>query len=261
MNMFVASSRRGIRTIVFRPSLIARRGIATNNLHNGVSPESKKSAAITAMGLVLVSVATVAASQNKYDTAQCAARVPSSGDVLSVGKITKEPATGISFPELCNGMTLAGVGVRIKYVFVKVYGVGAYFDPIAMMAVKTGTPVDIEKALLDPTYPRTIRIVMNRGLSVDKFINAIVEAVEPRLKGKNLETLEEFKALFAPVDLVEGDEVEMIIRGDTLMLKTALGVGTIMSRPFTEAMCDVYFGAEPVSPTLKEQVIKGIPNL
>jgi hypothetical protein len=51
---------------------------------------------------------------------QMAARIPTSGDVLSVGKITKEPATGLAFPELCNGMTLAGVGVRIKYVFVKV---------------------------------------------------------------------------------------------------------------------------------------------
>jgi hypothetical protein len=43
--------------------------------------------------------------------------------------------------------------------------VGAYFDPIAMMAVKKGSQGDIEKALVDPTYPRTIRIVMNRGLS------------------------------------------------------------------------------------------------
>jgi hypothetical protein len=257
--MIVASSRRVVRAMAFRP-LTARRGMAVTATSTG-SLYSKKVAATTAMGLVLVSVATVAASQNNNKNAHCAARVPSSGDVLSVGKITKEPATGISFPELCNGMTLAGVGVRIKYVFVKVYGVGAYFDPIAMMAVKTGTTADIEQALLDPTYPRTIRIVMNRGLSVDKFINAIVEAVEPRLKGKNLETLEEFKGLFAPVNLVEGDEVEMIIRGETLLLKTALGVGTIKSRPFTEAMCDVYFGDEPVSPTLKEQVIKGIPNL
>ena len=91
--------------------------------------------------------------------------VPSSGDVFSVGKITNEPATKISFPALCNGMSLAGVGVRIKYVFVSVYAVGAYFDPIAMMAVKQGTQEDMERALVDPTYPRTLRIVMNRGLS------------------------------------------------------------------------------------------------
>ena len=103
---------------------------------------------------------------------------------------------------------------------------------------------------------------MNRGLATDKFIAAIVEAVEPRLKGKNLDTLEEFKGIFTPgVDLAEGDEVEMTIRGDKLLLKTALGVGEITSRPFTEAMCDVYFGEEPVSPTLKEEVMKGIPAM
>lgn len=34
-----------------------------------------------------------------------------------------------------------------------------------MMAIKNGNQTEIEKALLNPTYPRTIRIVMNRGLS------------------------------------------------------------------------------------------------
>jgi len=96
---------------------------------------------------------------------------------------------------------------------------------------------------------------------VDKFIDAIVEAVEPRLKGKNLETLDEFKELFPKVDLVEGDEVELTIRGEVLLLKTGLGVGTIRSRPFTEAMCDVYFGKDAVSPSLKNDVLKGIPKL
>uniref|UniRef100_A0A7S0TBA6 Chalcone isomerase domain-containing protein n=1 Tax=Pseudo-nitzschia delicatissima TaxID=44447 RepID=A0A7S0TBA6_9STRA len=191
----------------------------------------------------------------------CDRRIPGSGDVLSVGKITKEPATSISFPALCNAMSLAGVGVRVKYVFVNVYAVGAYFDPIAMMAVKKGTQADVEKALCDPTYPRTIRIVMNRGLSVDKFIAAMNEAIEPRLNGKNLETLGEFKEIFPKVDLVEGDEIELTIRGDTLLLKTGLGVGSIRSRPFTEAMCDVYFGKDPVSPTLLKDVLDGVRKL
>jgi hypothetical protein len=31
-----------------------------------------------------------------------------------------EEATGILFPRLCNGMTLAGCGVRVKWGFVKV---------------------------------------------------------------------------------------------------------------------------------------------
>lgn len=187
--------------------------------------------------------------------------VPSSGDVFSIGKITNEPVTKIAFPALCNAMSLGGVGVRVKYLFVNVYAVGAYFDPIAMMAVKKASEEDIEKALVDPTYPRTIRIVMNRGLSVDKFIAAINESIEPRLNGKNLDTLVEFKEIFPKVDLTEGDEIELTIRGDTLLLKTGMGVGTIRSRPFTAALCDVYFGKDPASPTLKKDVLKGIPAL
>ena len=269
--MFIASSRR--------PAfLLASRRSSTAACRNFVTSTSKSTstssfrhvnlAAAVSMGVVGLFVASnlveedgLIGNQFNSKSALCAAKVPTSGDVLSIGKVTKEPQTGILFPELCNAMVLAGVGVRIKYVFVKVYAVGAYFDPIAMMAVKKGSPADIEHALLDPTYPRTIRIVMNRGLGVDKFIAAIVEAVEPRLKGQNLETLVEFKELFAPVDLVEGDEIEMTIRGDTLLLKTALGVGSLRSRAFCEAMCDVYFGSDAVSPALKEEVMKGIPNL
>jgi hypothetical protein len=116
-----------------------------------------------------------------------AARLPTSGDVLIVGMPTTEKATGIQFPQLCNALNLVGVGVRIKYVFVKVYAVGTYMDPVAMMAVKKSSPADIEKALLDPTYPRTIRLVMNRGLSIEKYTAAIIESLEPRMKGQDLD--------------------------------------------------------------------------
>ena len=191
-----------------------------------------------------------------------AAMIPTSGDVLSVGMPVKEEATGISFPTLCNGYTLVGTGVRVKYVFVKVYAVGTYMDPVAMMAVKKGSKEDIEKALLDPSYPRTIRIVMNRGLSIDKYTAAIVEALEPRMNGEELETLEEFKKLNPPVDLVEGAEIEMTLRGDTLLYKNAVGgVGSLKSRRFTEALCDVYYGSDPVSEPHKESVMEGIKTL
>ena len=74
--------------------------------------------------------------------------------------------------------------------------------------------------------------------------------------------LEEFKSLNPPVDLVEGAEIEMTIRGDTLLYKNAVGgVGSLKSRLFCEALCDVYYGAEPVSPGHKDSVLEGIPKL
>jgi hypothetical protein len=71
-----------------------------------------------------------------------------------------------------------------------------------------------------------------------------------------------FIILYSPVDLVQGAEMEMTIRGDTLLYKNAVGgVGTIRSRVFTTALCDVYYGKDPVSPTHKAAVLEGIPKL
>jgi hypothetical protein len=121
------------------------------------------------------------------DTTSLEARVPLGGDIIGVGAPVKEKATGILFPYMCNAMTLVGTGVRVKYYVAKVYAVGTYMDPIAMQAVKSQGKEAIEKALLNPMYPRTIRIVMNRGLSIDKFTAAIVESLEPRMNGQDLE--------------------------------------------------------------------------
>ena len=64
------------------------------------------------------------------------------------------------------------------------------------------------------------------------------------------------------MDLVQGAEIEMTIRGDTLLYKNAAGgVGTIRSAAFTRAMCDVYYGTDPVSPTHKASVLQGIAKL
>jgi len=56
-----------------------------------------------------------------------------------------------------------------------------------MAALKPLPRADRVKALLDPAVPRMIRIVMNRGLSIDKYTDAIVEALEPRMKGQDME--------------------------------------------------------------------------
>ena len=63
-------------------------------------------------------------------------------------------------------------------------------------------------------------------------------------------------------DMIEGAEVQMTIRGDTLLYKNcAGGVGAIHSDVFCRAMCDVFYGDDPVSPDHKESVIQGIKKL
>ena len=132
-----------------------------------------------------------------------------------------------------------------------------------MSVVKDQDKSQIQKALLDPNYPRTIRIVMNRNLSIDKYTAAIIEALEPRMKGQDLDSLEQFKKLNPPgLDLVEGAEMEMTVRGDTLLYKNAVGgIGQIKSGVFTSALCDVFYGMEAVSPPHLEDVLKGVRKL
>eukprot|EP00591_Stephanopyxis_turris_P012839 CAMPEP_0195516924 /NCGR_PEP_ID=MMETSP0794_2-20130614/9160_1 /TAXON_ID=515487 /ORGANISM="Stephanopyxis turris, Strain CCMP 815" /LENGTH=267 /DNA_ID=CAMNT_0040645641 /DNA_START=68 /DNA_END=871 /DNA_ORIENTATION=- len=214
----------------------------------------------------IAAVATFSEWNSKYPNssnisiAQCEPRIATS-DFGMIGP-TSEPETGILFPRLCNALTFVGCGVRVKWRFVKVYAVGTYVDPIAMNFVKNQSNAEIEKALLDPQYPRTIRIVMARNLSIDKYTSAIVEALKPRMKGEDLDKLDEFKKLNPPVDLVEGAVMEMTIRGDTLLYRNSAGsVGAIHSDIFCRAMCDVYYGDDAVSPTHKENVIKGIKSI
>jgi len=66
---------------------------------------------------------TIHQSSQSQAVAKCAAYTSSlakrGGDVVMLGP-TKEPTTGILFPNLCNAMTFVGCGVRIKYGFVRV---------------------------------------------------------------------------------------------------------------------------------------------
>ena len=105
--------------------------------------------------------------------------------VIMAGQAVEEAATGIMFPPMVNGFTFMGCGVRIKYVFVKVYAVGAYLRPEEFAGMKDDAA--IEKALLDPNKHKVIRIVMNRSMTMDKYNDAIVEALTPRMNGQDME--------------------------------------------------------------------------
>lgn len=242
----------GFRTVAFRASV---GGGKTQ------SCSTTMIAGTTFFALAIASACTLT-SINLHDVTHLErASIPSSGDVISAGTPVKEAATGILFPPLCNGYYLAGTGVRVKWGLIKVYAVGTYIDPLAMSAIKSNEKA-IEQALLDPNYPRTIRIVMNRALSIDKYTSAIVEALTPRMNGEDLDKLDEFKALNPPVDLIQGAEIEMTIRGDTLLYKNAVGgVGSIRSSVFCRALCETYYGSDPVSPTHKDNVVAGIRKM
>lgn len=85
------------------------------------SPSSSAAAPLLLAATLLVAADTIASSNganNNNSAAQCGAAPIGSEPVMLAP--SKEPATGILFPRLCNGMTFAGCGVRVKWGFVKV---------------------------------------------------------------------------------------------------------------------------------------------
>jgi hypothetical protein len=170
-----------------------------------------------------------------------------------------DPATGIKFPAMVDGLTFTGAGVRVKYGFVKVYAVGAYVDVAQVASLKGASDDDIASALCSKAVNKTIRIVMNRGLAVDKYMAAINEAIQPRMNGKDLECLDKFKAMNPPGELKEGDEMIMTLSGNTMNYRSSAGgIGKIDSEVFVNALADVYFGKDCVSKPAKDAIIKAI---
>jgi hypothetical protein len=100
-----------------------------------------------------------------------------------VGAPIKEKATGIMFPQLCNGMNLVGMYfysfrsrcMPLARTWIQLHWIGG---------IKNQSTKVLEKVLLIPFYPRTICIIMNCALSIDKYTSAIVEALEARMNGR-----------------------------------------------------------------------------
>ena len=74
--------------------------------------------------------------------------------------------------------------------------------------------------------------------------------------------LEKFSKLRDFPSLNKGEEILLTIQGDTVECKCANGgTNIVCSEVFTKAVCDVYFGSDPVSPAAKESVLAGMNDL
>jgi hypothetical protein len=95
----------------------------------------------------------------------------------------EEPETRIQFPPIFQSKQLLGLGARKKYQIFNVYAVGFYVNQEDFRGLRQE---EHEEALLNPHKPRTIRIVMNRTLTMDKVISTLVQSLEPRMHGRDL---------------------------------------------------------------------------
>ena len=204
----------------------------------------------------------------KQDDAAAAKEVTELADMLSRELSTEtlvEAATGIAFPAELSApaaggapLAFAGAGVRIKYMFVKVYAVGAYF----------------EAARLDGAFPpgagtpTAFRIELAMDLTREKYNAAIAEQVDPRMArhgAAGKAAIAEFGALSAqlPANLAKGMAIELhLAPGGALTLRVGgATVGAMQSQEICDALKDVYLGADPVSPPMKEAALAGVKKM
>lgn len=116
--------------------------------------------------------------------------------------VVVEPVTGIQFArfynksgDVSNRLQLFGCGVRKKYQLFNVYAVGFYLDlqDFAGSLFRGGDDEEddecsFQEALLNPHNQRVIRIIMYRSLTMRQVIDAMKEALEPRMGGQDLQS-------------------------------------------------------------------------
>ena len=100
-------------------SRLLSRQIARRLTTRSVTAPTSHRTAFTIATLTAVGCATYTLQNNAHVT-QCSAPPSTLGGEAVMLSPKTEEATGIMFPRLCNGMTLAGCGVRVKWGFVKV---------------------------------------------------------------------------------------------------------------------------------------------
>ncbi|EKX49882.1 hypothetical protein GUITHDRAFT_161963, partial [Guillardia theta CCMP2712] len=177
-----------------------------------------------------------------------------------------EKHTGITFPETVKAgsklLKFIGAGERKKAILgpvaVNVYAVGMYVDSDAAKAAAPKDEKSANKALLEGSYPKALKIVMARTVGAEKIGNALAESLEPRVKGTDA-PLDAFKSFFGSMSKLEtNNEIDFIQMGSDLQVSALGQKKTFSSAPLCKAMFDIYLGESPVSVHAKESMVAGL---
>lgn len=181
----------------------------------------------------------------------------------SAGAIV-EPDTEMEYPDsvtietdgASHTLTVTGVGLREKtFMKVNVYAIVSY------VAAGTQLKGDMGLSLLEVDAPKMIRMDLLRGFSREKLCNAFKDVIEDNYEDMSAFAgdMDVFLAYFKN-DAQEEDELTFTyIPGKGL--KTVLNgeeLGVITNFEFVQALWTVWFGADPASDGLKEDLLAAI---
>lgn len=175
---------------------------------------------------------------------------------------------------------LMGTGVRTKTILnVQVYAIGFYIDTtVAREQLKPWKGKSKEDLIKDNSYydlllngkfGKALRLVMVRDVDKKTMADAFEESLKPRIdklpadkKADANKALEQFKGYFDK-DVVNKDILQFVWLSDGSLhvdINDA-AKGTIMSADFSQALFDVYLGAEPISEIAKKDFVSGMTDM
>uniref|UniRef100_A0A7S0LMM7 Chalcone isomerase domain-containing protein n=1 Tax=Coccolithus braarudii TaxID=221442 RepID=A0A7S0LMM7_9EUKA len=181
---------------------------------------------------------------------------------------------GITFPsEIRVGsslpLTFVGGGTRLKFNVVKVYAAALYLQDVrSNSALKTYRKLDgialrkkgdFFRALVSGPFQKALLLSFHRSVSGSTVADALKESLSTRISRSTLAGFREVLLQVLGTDVPKGSELFFACRSDTLHL--ALGsprsTTAFHDKTICGALFDVYLGASPISPAIKEGVADG----
>ncbi|PHT43729.1 Fatty-acid-binding protein 3 [Capsicum baccatum] len=203
----------------------------------------------------------------------------------SVGS-TEEPATKVKFqrslslPGCSTSLSLLGTGYREKVfaiIGIKVYAAGLYvndsvFSRLDAWRGRSAAEIQQDPSLFNNIFEanleKSLLIVLVRDIDGKTFWDALDEAISPRIKSPTADdksALSTFRDVFQGKPLKKETSIFLTWIDPTKMLVSLSFDGmpssvdaTIESTDVASALFDVFLGGDPVSPTLKASVAKGL---
>jgi hypothetical protein len=174
-----------------------------------------------------------------------------------------DKATGISFADKLNGMSLFGVGVRKKGP-IKVYSVGMYgSEKIEESLSSISKSEEKKKALtalrtVASENPTSFVLKMNFKVGSEKMASAIADSVSPRHNsasdvGKLKDLI--FAGVAEKGACVKGTVLEFVCNDGVEVTIDGKEQGKVSSPGLAKAFCEVYLDDKCVSPPLRESIL------
>jgi chalcone isomerase-like protein len=179
----------------------------------------------------------------------------------------KEPKTGVGFSETMNhegtDLILAGAGLRSKMMF-KVYAGALYLDSaaksaLAPMKAKASNPDQaLYDAISDGSFAKLFLLHFVRDVESGKIVEAFKESLE---KNIDIKEAEAFLAA-SKVDMKEGQEMKVFIKGDEVTVTTPSGSAQpIKNAKLAGAVARIWLGKNPISDDLKKGMVSRLPQI